>query len=110
MLIYLSPRYYKGRGALETIGTGLEMKPGDIAFKVLSSSCVGTVRYLTQLSQSIFSTLDPDTNIIIRRRADTNFGDLGPMLCAAINRLFAFPPTLIVIQIVITLPLIQTAA
>ena len=28
-------RYYRGRGALETIGTGLEMRPGDIAFKVI---------------------------------------------------------------------------
>jgi 2,3-bisphosphoglycerate-independent phosphoglycerate mutase len=27
--------YYRGRGAFETMGAGLPMKPGDIAFKVL---------------------------------------------------------------------------
>lgn len=27
-------RYYRGRGAFESMGAGLEMKPGDIAFKV----------------------------------------------------------------------------
>lgn len=27
-------RYYRGRGAFETMGAGLEMIPGDIAFKV----------------------------------------------------------------------------
>jgi 2,3-diphosphopglycerate-independent phosphoglycerate mutase len=30
--------YYKGRGAFETIGAGLPMAPGDIAFKVHTSS------------------------------------------------------------------------
>ena len=28
-------RYYIGRGAFESMGAGLEMKPGDIAFKVI---------------------------------------------------------------------------
>ena len=27
-------RFYRGRGAFETMGAGLDMAPGDIAFKV----------------------------------------------------------------------------
>ena len=27
--------YYRGRGALESMGAGLDMKPSDIAFKVV---------------------------------------------------------------------------
>lgn len=40
MFGYDPRRYYRGRGAFETMGTGLEMLPGDIAFKVLSESPV----------------------------------------------------------------------
>lgn len=36
VLIYFSS-YYRGRGAFESMGAGLEMIPGDIAFKVGSS-------------------------------------------------------------------------
>lgn len=32
-------RYYRGRGAFETMGAGLEMRPGDIAFKVARVPC-----------------------------------------------------------------------
>ena len=31
-------RLYRGRGAFETLGTGMDMRSGDIAFKVLSLS------------------------------------------------------------------------
>lgn len=34
MFGYDPRRYYRGRGAFETMGAGLEMRPGDIAFKV----------------------------------------------------------------------------
>ncbi|EGC30367.1 hypothetical protein DICPUDRAFT_157906 [Dictyostelium purpureum] len=55
--------YYRGRGAFESMGAGLEMVPGDIAFK------------------SNFATLDTKTGIVLQRRADRNFEHLGPILC-----------------------------
>ena len=36
VLIGLCVRYYRGRGAFESLGAGLDMKEGDIAFKVRS--------------------------------------------------------------------------
>ncbi|PSC70414.1 archaeal type cofactor-independent phosphoglycerate mutase [Micractinium conductrix] len=67
--------YYRGRGAFESMGAGLDMAPGDIAFK------------------SNFATLDPASGIVLRRRADRRFEDLGPVLCAALDgmRLPSFP-------------------
>jgi len=56
-------QYYRGRGAFESMGSGLDMEPGDIAFK------------------SNFATLDPATNIVLLRRADRHFEDVGPVLC-----------------------------
>ena len=51
------------------------MAPGDIAFKCN------------------FATLDPASGIVLRRRADRKFEDLGPILCAALDgaRLPSFP-------------------
>ena len=43
------------------------MQPGDIAFK------------------SNFATIDDATRIVLRRRADRRFEDVGPELCAALN-------------------------
>jgi len=64
ILGYDPRKYYRGRGAFESMGSGLEMAPGDIAFK------------------SNFATLDPTTNIVVSRRADRHFEHLGPTLCA----------------------------
>eukprot|EP00823_Brevimastigomonas_motovehiculus_P001397 TRINITY_DN11918_c0_g1_i1.p1 TRINITY_DN11918_c0_g1~~TRINITY_DN11918_c0_g1_i1.p1 ORF type:complete len:484 (-),score=52.83 TRINITY_DN11918_c0_g1_i1:428-1879(-) len=55
--------YYRGRGAFESMGAGLEMDVGDIAFK------------------SNFATLDPETRIVLRRRADRKFHEWGTALC-----------------------------
>ncbi|EFA80865.1 hypothetical protein PPL_06454 [Heterostelium album PN500] len=52
-----------GRGAFEAMGAGLDMVPGDIAFK------------------SNFATIDTKTGIVTSRRADRNFEHLGPILC-----------------------------
>ncbi len=49
------------------MGAGIAMAPGDIAFKCN------------------FATLDTDTGIVISRRADRRFEDVGPVLCAALN-------------------------
>ncbi|KAF3443952.1 hypothetical protein FNV43_RR13642 [Rhamnella rubrinervis] len=67
-LMGYNPRvYYRGRGAFESMGAGLAMSPGDIAFK------------------SNFATLDEKTGIVISRRADRHFEEEGPILCAALD-------------------------
>ncbi len=67
--------YYRGRGAFECMGAGLDMIAGDIAFK------------------SNFATWDPETNVVVHRRADRDVESLGPALCAAIDgvQLKSFP-------------------
>ena len=60
-------RYYHGRGAFESMGAGLDMAEGDIAFKCN------------------FATYDPATGIVVRRRADRRFETLGPVLCAQLD-------------------------
>ncbi|KAJ8775111.1 hypothetical protein K2173_020115 [Erythroxylum novogranatense] len=75
-LLGYDPRvYYKGRGAFESMGAGLAMSPGDIAFK------------------SNFATLDGKTGIVTSRRADRHFEEEGPILCAALDgmKLPSFP-------------------
>ncbi|KAK3217885.1 hypothetical protein Dsin_011855 [Dipteronia sinensis] len=69
-LLGYDPRvYYRGRGAFESMGAGLAMSPGDIAFK------------------SNFATLDEKTGVVISRRADRHFEDEGPVLCAALDKM-----------------------
>lgn len=75
-LLGYNPRvYYRGRGAFESMGAGLAMSPGDIAFK------------------SNFATLDLETGVVISRRADRHFEEEGPVLCAALDgmKLPSFP-------------------
>ncbi|KAL0023909.1 hypothetical protein WJX79_009725 [Trebouxia sp. C0005] len=59
--------YYRGRGAFESMGAGIDMAPGDIAFKCN------------------FATLDITSGTVIKRRADRHFEDVGPILCAALD-------------------------
>ncbi|KAI7847527.1 phosphonopyruvate decarboxylase-like protein [Circinella umbellata] len=75
ILGYNPRKYYRGRGAFETMGAGLEMIPGDIAFK------------------SNFAYLDRESGIVISRRADRHFEGLGPTLCNALDgvKLPSFP-------------------
>ncbi|KAL6521678.1 hypothetical protein OROGR_018247 [Orobanche gracilis] len=75
-LLGYDPRiYYRGRGAFESMGAGLQMSPGDIAFK------------------SNFATLDEKTGVVTSRRADRHFEEEGPVLCAALDgmKLPSFP-------------------
>ncbi|KAJ0253980.1 Metalloenzyme domain-containing protein [Hirschfeldia incana] len=75
-LMGYDPRvYYRGRGAFESMGAGLAMSPGDIAFK------------------SNFATLDEETGVVVSRRADRHFEEEGPILCAALDgmKLSSFP-------------------
>lgn len=69
-LMGYDPRvYYRGRGAFESMGAGLAMSPGDIAFK------------------SNFATLDEKTGVVTSRRADRHFEEEGPILCAALDKM-----------------------
>ncbi|KAG0939815.1 hypothetical protein G6F57_005856 [Rhizopus arrhizus] len=82
ILGYNPKKYYRGRGAFESMGAGLEMKPGDIAFK------------------SNFAYLEKETGIVKLRKADSHFGNLGPAFCEAVNniKLPSFPEHEIVVQ------------
>lgn len=65
-----NPRiYYRGRGAFESMGAGLPMAAGDIAFK------------------SNFATVNDETGIVVSRRADRHFEKEGPIMCAALDGL-----------------------
>eukprot|EP00899_Mesostigma_viride_P027477 jgi/Mesvir1/7914/Mv26581-RA.4 len=59
--------YYRGRGAFESMGAGLPMSPGDIAFK------------------SNFAFVNDGTGIVEKRRADRQFEEYGPALCQALD-------------------------
>ncbi|KAG1446447.1 hypothetical protein G6F56_009569 [Rhizopus delemar] len=64
------------------MGAGLEMKPGDIAFK------------------SNFAYLEKETGIVKLRKADSHFGELGPAFCDIVNniKLPSFPDHEITVQ------------
>ncbi|MCO5563528.1 hypothetical protein L7F22_017172 [Adiantum nelumboides] len=69
-LLGYDPRtYYRGRGAFESMGAGLAMSPGDIAFKCN------------------FATIDDATRLVTSRRADRHFEKEGPILCSALDRI-----------------------
>jgi 2,3-diphosphopglycerate-independent phosphoglycerate mutase len=59
-------KWYRGRGAFEAIGAGLEMEAGDVAFKCNFA-----------YSES--------PGIVTRRRVDRHFEREGPILCAMLN-------------------------
>lgn len=56
-------RFYKGRGSFETIGTGIPMSPGEIAFKCN------------------FSCIDLNSSNVIYRRVDKDFSKSAQALC-----------------------------
>ncbi|OBZ83553.1 2,3-bisphosphoglycerate-independent phosphoglycerate mutase 1 [Choanephora cucurbitarum] len=67
--------YYEGRGAFESMGAGLEMIPGDIAFKCN------------------FAYLDETSGTVVLRKADKHFEGIGPVLCHYLDniKLPSFP-------------------
>lgn len=60
-------KVYDGRGALETMGSGLSMEVGEIAFK------------------SNFAYMNLDTKVVERRRVDRTFPEWGIPLCDALT-------------------------
>eukprot|EP00759_Apiculatamorpha_spiralis_P030516 PhF_6_TR32170/c0_g2_i2/m.47740 len=74
LLGYPPKKYYTGRGALETLGTGLDVGIGDICFK------------------SNFATMATDgTRTVVQRRCDRRFEVEGPILCDALNAIGSIP-------------------
>jgi hypothetical protein len=76
------------------MGAGLEMIPGDIAFKVRGILRAIILRVFSYLFiQSNFATIDPATGIVVRRRCDRNFENWGPPLCQFLSgmKLPSFP-------------------
>ena len=69
LLGYPPRTYYRGRGAFESLGAGIAMQPGDIAFKCN------------------FATYNPDTRVVIHRRVDRDFTVPGPVLCEYLDNL-----------------------
>eukprot|EP00002_Diphylleia_rotans_P033821 TRINITY_DN7228_c0_g1_i1.p1 TRINITY_DN7228_c0_g1~~TRINITY_DN7228_c0_g1_i1.p1 ORF type:complete len:443 (-),score=62.61 TRINITY_DN7228_c0_g1_i1:1490-2818(-) len=69
ILGYDPRKYYRGRGAFESMGAGIDMIPGDIAFKCN------------------FATMDMETKLVVSRRADRHFEVEGPILSDALNNL-----------------------
>lgn len=65
---YRPMQYYHGRGAYESLGTGLSMCTGDIAFKCN------------------FASMDQN-RIVLKRRVDRNFASWGTELCNLINNI-----------------------
>jgi 2,3-bisphosphoglycerate-independent phosphoglycerate mutase len=61
-------KLYDGRGSFESMGAGLDMQVGDIAFK------------------SNFAFMN-DARVVERRRVDRTFADWGIPLCDALNGL-----------------------
>ena len=62
-LLGYDPRLcYRGRGAFESMGAGLDMSPGDVAFKCN------------------FAVLDAATGLVTSRRADRQFEEHGRAL------------------------------
>jgi 2,3-diphosphopglycerate-independent phosphoglycerate mutase len=60
-------KFYDGRGSFESMGAGLDMKIGDIAFK------------------SNFAFMNLETGVVERRRVDRTFAEWGVPLCDALN-------------------------
>lgn len=67
LLGYPPREFYRGRGAFESLGAGMHMDVGDVAFKCN------------------FATVDDGTGVVVRRRCDRRFEEEGPVLCQAID-------------------------
>eukprot|EP00744_Colponema_vietnamica_P012038 GILI01016903.1.p1 GENE.GILI01016903.1~~GILI01016903.1.p1 ORF type:complete len:720 (+),score=118.92 GILI01016903.1:186-2345(+) len=89
-LLGFDPReYYRGRGSFETIGSGLIMKAGDIAFKCNFATMAHDSEGATAPSagsEDFFSS-PTSTPLVVNRRADREFTREGPILCEALNGL-----------------------
>ena len=101
--------YYRGRGSFETIGSGLAMIDGDVAFKCNFATMAhrpseaegekkteggedgahnqigGGSRGGASNDAAAFFACADSTPVVTNRRADRNFTREGPILCEALN-------------------------
>ena len=80
MLGYDPRRWYRGRGAFESLGAGLDMGGGDIAFKC-NFATLEEERPAARAGGE-----DPEP-VVALRRCDREFEAEGPVLCAALDGL-----------------------
>ena len=81
MLGYDPRKWYRGRGAFESLGTGLDMGSGDIAFKcnfatLEEPSCPAGRRE---------DAADAEEPVVLKRRCARDFAREGPILCAELD-------------------------
>ena len=93
---------YRGRGALETMGSGLEMQEGDVAFKS-NFACFAPTSDAATATAASATRSSPRTSpsgIVTRRRVDRNFHHWGLPLIAALDglRLPSFPDVFVTVK------------
>ena len=100
ILGYPPDREYRGRGAFESMGAGLEMREGDIAFKsVFATLAPGPRATGTELAAATTvqgagsAGEDLAAPIVALRKCDKDFESWGVPLCEALSgvRLRSFP-------------------
>lgn len=85
--------FYRGRGAFESMGAGLEMDVGDVAFKSNFATLASSASTTAAASSSSATVHPASQPIVHRRRADRAFHAWGQPLCDALDgaRLPNFP-------------------
>ena len=80
--------YYRGRGAFESLGAGLSMEPGDIAFKC-NFATLGEEedKRRKRKEKAGNGKKSAPTPLVVSRRADRAFEEAGPVLCSALDGL-----------------------
>ncbi len=83
MFGYDACKVYRGRGAFETIGAGLPMSVGDVAFKC-----------------NLATMADDGSGVVRLRCAGNDFADVAQLLCRDLNRISvpSFPDVNVAVQ------------
>ena len=99
-LFFSQTSYYRGRGAFESLGAGLSMEPGDIAFKCNFATLEEEKEEEKEEKGGQKSgrrgggeEATPTPPLVVSRRADRAFEAAGPVFCSALDglRLPSFP-------------------
>ena len=105
LLGYDPRQWYRGRGAFESMGAGLHMDAGDIAFKCNFATLdddddeeeekkkkkkkkkVNGIGAEKGCCDNTCETFDAEA-LVLRRRCDRSFEEEGPVLCAALDGMY----------------------
>ncbi|KPI85116.1 2 3-bisphosphoglycerate-independent phosphoglycerate mutase-like protein [Leptomonas seymouri] len=90
MFGYPPTTYYRGRGAYEALGAGLELEDEDVAFKSNFSTFADPGEGLCgdedpELEAKAVATTAPTDQYVTHRRCDRDFTHEGPLLCQDLN-------------------------